>query len=110
MGDVNDLVASAKQRFERLRSLERKAAKRYERVQTLLSLLDDEYEETTTRVQDEIDGVKRRLDRLEEDADRVAEDIPDLALQDSFDEIKEVVDDTPFHDCITRDEYARRYC
>mgnify|MGYP002763168850 CR=1 FL=1 len=110
MGDVDSLLASAQNRFERLKGLEERSERKFETVQALLSVLEDEYAATTDSLRDEVDELQERIASLEDETERVADAIPSLALQSSYDEIERVVNNTPFHDCITRDEYARRYC
>lgn len=109
MSEVDQLLTSAKQRFERIKDLERDVTEHYERVQALLHALQGAYDENKSELSRRVDSVQDDLDTLEDAMDSLADTIPDLARDSQYDEIHQVVEKTEFASLITRDQFIDEY-
>jgi chromosome segregation ATPase len=109
VSEVDQLLSSAKQRFERIKDLEREVTNHYERVQGLLHVLQNAYDENRSDLRERVDSLQDDLDTLEDAMDNLAETLPDLARQSQYDEIHEVVESTEFASLITRDQFIDEY-
>ena len=109
MSEVDQLLSSAKQRFERIKDLERDVTNHYERVQALLQVLQNSYDNNRSDLRRRVDSLQDDLETLENAMEGLADTLPDLARQSQYDEIHEVVENTKFHALITRDQFIEDY-